>query len=182
MNQREIKVFSGGDVLGGLGGDSFYLPVPVVLTIVIFIIAYIVYKYTPYGLYVRSIGSNITASRISGLKVDKTIIWVFIMTATTAVIAGMIQTSQLLTGNGRFGKGFELEAITATILGGTSLSGGRGNLWGTLVATIMLGLIKNGLNLLGVTENYQKLATGLVLLFALSINGIREMARKDART
>lgn len=171
MNYREIKIFSGGDI--------FNIPVPILMTVVIFTIAFIVYKYTPFGLYVRSIGSNETASRISGLKVNKVLTLVFIVTAVTAVFSGIIQTSQLLTGNGRFGVGFELEVITATILGGTSLAGGRGNIWGTLSAAIMLGIVKNGLNLLGVGDSYQKLATGLILVAALSISGIREIVRKE---
>lgn len=172
MNNREIKIFSGGDI--------FSIPVPIFLTVLIFVLAYIVYKYTPFGLYVRSIGSNQTASRISGLQVDRVIIWIFVITAVTAAIAGTIQTSQLLTGNATFGKGFELEVITATILGGTSLAGGRGNVWGTLSAAIMLGIIKNGLNLLSVTDNYQRLVTGLILILALSMSGIREIVKKGA--
>jgi ribose transport system permease protein len=171
MNHREIKIFSGGDILS--------IPIPILMTAAVFILAYIAYKFTPFGLYVRSIGSNETASRISGLKVDRVLIFVFIITAVTAVFSGIIQTSQLLTGNGRFGVGFELEAITATILGGTSLAGGRGNIWGTLSAAIMLGIVKNGLNLLGVGDSYQKLATGLILVAALSISGIREIVRKE---
>lgn len=171
MGHREIKVFSGGEILS--------IPVPIIITIVIFILAFILYKYTPFGIYVRSVGSNEIASRISGLKVDRVIIWIFVITAVTAVLSGIIQTSQLLTGNGRFGKGFELEVITATILGGTSLAGGRGNIWGTLAAAIMLGIIKNGLNLLGVSDNYQRLVTGLFLIFAISINGVREIVRKE---
>lgn len=171
MNQRGIKIFSGGDI--------FSIPIPIVMILVVFTLAFIMYKYTPFGLYVRSIGSNETASRMSGLKVNRVLTLVFIMTAVTAVFSGIIQTSQLLTGNGRFGVGFELEVITATILGGTSLAGGRGNVWGTLSAAIMLGIVKNGLNLLGVGDSYQKLATGLILVAALSISGIREIVRKE---
>lgn len=172
MNYREIKIFSGGDILN--------IPIPILMTAAVFTLAYIAYKFTPFGLYVRSIGSNETASRISGLKVDRVLILIFIMTSVTAVLSGIIQTSQLLTGNGRFGVGFELEAITATILGGTSLAGGRGNVWGTLAAAIMLGIVKNGLNLLGVGDSYQRLATGLILLAAISIGGVREMVRSKA--
>lgn len=172
MNYRQIKVFSGGYI--------GFLPIPVLITVVIFVLAYIIYKYTPLGLYVRSVGSNETAARISGLKVDRVVISIFVMTGLTAVISGIIQTSQLLTGNGKLGVGFELDAITATILGGTSLAGGRGNIWGTLAAAIMLGLVKNGLNLLGAPDNYQKLATGLILVAALSVSGVREMVRQES--
>jgi ribose transport system permease protein len=166
-----IKVFSGGDL--------FFIPVPILMMAIVFSLCYILYKFTPFGLYVRSIGSNEVASRISGIKVDMTIIWIFVMTAVTTVLSGTILTSQLLTGNGRLGSTFALEVITATILGGTSLTGGRGNVWGTLMAAIMLAIIKNGLNLLGVPDFYQRLATGIILILALSISGIREMVRKE---
>lgn len=171
FSHLSIKVFSSGEL--------FFIPVPILLMLMVYIFSYIMYKYTPFGLYVRSIGSNETASRISGIKVDTTIIWIFVMTAVTTVLSGTILSSQLLTGNGRLGTTFALEVITATILGGTSLSGGRGNIWGTLVAAIMLAMIKNGLNLLGVSDFYQRLATGIILILALSISGIREMVRKE---
>lgn len=171
MNYREIKVFSGGEILS--------VPVPIIMIALVFILAFILYKYTPFGVFVRSIGSNETAARISGIKVDRVMIGVFVITAVTATFSGIIQTSQLLTGNGRMGKGFELDVITATILGGTSLSGGKGNIWGALSGAIMLAIIKNGLNLVGVSENYQKLVTGLVLILALSISGIKEILSKQ---
>ncbi len=160
----DIKVFSSGRFL--------FIPVPVLIMFSVFALGYILYKYFPFGTFVRSIGSNIDAARISGIKVDKNLIIVFILTALTTSVAGIILSSRLLTGNGRLGGGFELEVITATILGGTSLAGGKGNIWGTLVAAIMLGIIKNGLNLLGVPDFYQRLATGLILILALAINGI----------
>jgi ribose transport system permease protein len=159
-----IKVFSSGRI--------GFIPVPVLMMLIVYLIFYILYKYTPFGLNVKSVGSNIEAARISGIKVDLTIITIFILTSVTTAISGIILTSQLLTGNGRLGQGFELDVITATILGGTALSGGRGNIWGTLVAAIMLGIVKNGLNLLGVPDFYQRLAIGLILLIALSINSL----------
>ena len=164
---KELKIFSSATLLG--------IPVPIIITAVVFIIFYILYKRTSFGVYVRSIGSNEAASRLSGLNVDRVLIIVYILTAFMTVIAGIIQTSKILMGNARYGVGFELEAITATIVGGTSLSGGRGKVWGTLVAAIMLGIVANGLNLAGLSEFYQKLAQGLVLLLVLSIYAIREL-------
>lgn len=175
---RDASLFSYLDIKVFTSGEIVHLPVPIIMMVVVSVIGYILYKYTPFGLYVRSIGSNETASRISGIRVDRTIIYVFIMTSVTAVISGILQTSQLLTGNARLGSTFALDAITATILGGTSLSGGRGNIWGTLMAAIVLAMTKNGLNLLGVPDFYQRLSTGLFLILALSISGIREIIRE----
>ena len=171
INYRQIKMFSSGEIL--------FIPVPIIITIFIYILFNLIFKYSLFSLFVRSIGSNEKIARLIGLNVDRTIIYIFIMTAVTSVVAGIIQTSELLTGNGKFGVGFELEVITATILGGTRLSGGRGNLWGTLCAAIMLGIIKNGLNLLGVSDNYQRLITGIILVLALSTSGFREKEKRD---
>lgn len=171
INYRQIKMFSSGEIL--------FIPVPIIITIFVYILFYLIFKYSLFSLFVRSIGSNEKIARVIGLKVDRTIICIFIMTAVTSVIAGIIQTSELLTGNGKFGVGFELDVITATILGGTRLSGGRGNLWGTLCAAIMLGIIKNGLNLLGVSDNYQRLITGIILVLALSTSGVMEKEKRD---
>lgn len=166
INYRNFKVFSSGEI--------FSIPMPIIITVLVFSILYVVYKYTIFGIYIRSAGSNSAAARNTGLKVDKTIIFIFVITAITSSISGIIQGSQLLTGSAKFGMGFELEVITAVILGGTSIRGGSGNLWGTLCAAIMLGIIKNGLNLLGISDDYQKLITGLILVLALSIRGVRE--------
>ena len=169
---QSIKIFSGGEL--------FHIPMPVILMFLVYLTGYILYKYTSFGVYVRSIGSNKGASEISGIQVDRTIILIFIMTAVTTVFSGAILTSQLLVGTSRYGTTFALEVITAVILGGTSLAGGRGNLWGTLMAAIVLTLMKNGLNLLGVNVFYQWLATGLFLILALSISGIRELVREKS--
>ncbi|MBU3112734.1 ABC transporter permease [Clostridium lacusfryxellense] len=166
INFRQIKMFSSGEIL--------FIPVPIIITIFVYILFYLIFKYSLFSLIVRSVGSNERVARMIGLKVDKTIICIFIMTAVTSVIAGVIQTSELLTGNGKFGVGFELQVITATILGGTRLSGGKGNLCGTLCAAIMLGIIKNGLNLLGISDNYQRLITGIILILVISTSGARE--------
>lgn len=159
-----IKVFSSGKI--------GFLPVPVVLMLSLYLIAYVGYRWSRFGTWVRGIGSSEEAARVSGLPVDRILIGVFALTGVTTMFSGIILTSQLLTGNGRLGQGFELEVITATILGGTALSGGKGNLWGTLIAAIMLGIIKNGLNLLGVPDFYQRLVTGLILIAALTVNTI----------
>lgn len=170
----DIKMFSAGDILG--------IPVPIILTIVAYVLAYLIYKYTRFGVRTRAIGSNSDASSVSGVPVERTIILVFVLTSVTAVVAGILLTSQLLTGNGRLGQGFELDVITAVILGGTALSGGRGNIFGTLTAAIMLGIVSNGLNLIGVPEFYQRLATGIILLLALSAGGLLSRFRLSAKT
>ena len=103
------------------------------------------------------------------------------ITGLTAACAGVIQTSRLATGSATLGNGFELDAITAVILGGTSLSGGKGNVWGTLIGAIILTFVRSGLNMLGVGEAYQKLAIAIILLFALAISGIKLITQKEGK-
>lgn len=162
-----IKIFTAGRVWG--------LPVPLLMTLAVFTVIYLLYRYTPFGLHVRAIGSNEPATITSGIRVDRIKIWVFIITAASVALSGLIGTAQLLTGNGRLGTDLALQAIAAVILGGTSLSGGRGRLAGTLTASILLATIGNGLNLLGVSAAYQDLSTGSILIVALALGGLRQI-------
>ena len=118
-------------------------------------------------------GSNESASRISGLNVDGVKIGVYVLVALMAGVASVIRTSQALIGMPSMSPGFVLTVLTVTILGGTSLSGGRGNLWGTMLAGIFVSMIYYGLNLINVQIFYQMLAVGLVLMLALFIEGLR---------
>ena len=153
---------------------------PLLMMALIFVAGYLVYRFTRYGVFVRSIGSNESAARASGIAVDRTLIVVFIVTGVTAALSGLIRASQLMQGAAVLGDGFELDVITATILGGTSLAGGKGNIWGSMVGAILLALIRNGLNMLGLTDEYQRLAIGTILLLVLAISGVQELA-KEAR-
>lgn len=166
-----IKFFSTGRIFG-------ILPVPILLLFLAYVITYLVYRHTAFGTKTRAVGSNESAARASGIRVDRTLILVFIVTAVTAGMAGILNTAQVSTGNPTLGTGFELDAITAVVLGGTALSGGRGNVAGTLVGAILVTFVKMGLNILGVGEAYQNLSVALVLLFALTIGGIKLMMAK----
>ena len=155
--------------------------VPLLMMIGVFVIGYLIYRYTRFGVYVRSVGSSESSSRASGIPVDRTLIVVFVITGVTAAASALITSSQLMQGAATLGIGFELEVITATILGGTALAGGKGNIWGSMVAAIMLALTRNGLNILGLSDEYQRLAIGLILLLALAISGIQELTKEAHR-
>jgi len=151
--------------------------VPLLMMIAVFVVGYFLYKKTRFGVYTRSIGSSDTSSRTSGIPVDRTLIIVFMLTGVTASTSSLIFSSQLMQGAATLGLGFELEVITATILGGTSLAGGKGNIWGSMIAAILLALIRNGLNILGLSDEYQRLAIGVILLLTLAINGIQVITK-----
>jgi ribose transport system permease protein len=129
--------------------------------------------HTPFGRHISAVGSNENAARISGVKVDGVKILVYTLVAFTSGVASVIRTSQALIGSPSMSPGFVLVALTVTILGGTSLAGGRGNLWGTMLAAIFISMIYYGLNLINVQIFYQMLSVGLVLLLALFIEGLR---------
>ena len=153
---------------------------PLALLLFVTLAGYLVYRYTRYGVYVRSIGSNEAAARTTGMPVNTTLIWVFVMTGVTASVSGLIRVSQLMQGAAVLGDGFELDVITATILGGTALAGGKGKVWGSLVGAVLLALIRNGLNMVGLSDEYQRLAIGAILLAALAVGGVQEKL-KEAR-
>jgi ribose/xylose/arabinose/galactoside ABC-type transport system permease subunit len=155
--------------------------VQLLMMVLIFVVGYLVYRYTRFGVYTRSIGSHEPSARTSGLPVDRTLIFVFMLTGVTASVSAMITSSQLMQGGATLGVGFELEVITATILGGTSLLGGKGNIWGSMTAAIMLALTRAGLNLLGLSDEYQRLSIGVILLFALVISGIQELVKEGRK-
>jgi ribose/xylose/arabinose/galactoside ABC-type transport system permease subunit len=155
--------------------------VQLIMMVLVFVVGYLVYKYTRFGVFARSVGSHEQSARTSGLPVDRTLIFVFVLTGVTASISAMITSSQLMQGAATLGVGFELEVITATILGGTSLAGGKGNIWGSMIAAIMLALTRAGLNLLGLSDEYQRLSIGVILLLALTISGIQELSKEGRK-
>jgi ribose transport system permease protein len=154
-------------------GRTLGIPNQIYIMVLFFIIFYLVLYHTSFGRQVSAVGSNETAARISGVNVDVAKIGVYILVAFTAGLTSMIRTSQALIGMPSMSAGFVLLAITVTILGGTSLAGGRGNLWGTLLAALFISMVYYGLNLLNLQIFYQMLAVGLVLLIALFIEGLR---------
>jgi ribose/xylose/arabinose/galactoside ABC-type transport system permease subunit len=155
------------------------IPMPVIILAVVFAITYWAYKETSFGVKVRAIGSNEAAARTTGIKVDRTLIKVFIITGGAAALAAVLQVAKLSVGDPNVGTGWEINPITAVILGGTSLAGGRGNIWGTLIGAILVEFVKMGLNIIGVGEAGQKLAIAIVLIFALTISGIKLITQKE---
>lgn len=176
-----VPILPSRDEFFSTGSIAGLIPMPVALLIFVYLVTAFVYFYTPFGTKTRAIGSNEGAARTTGIKVDVTLILVFVVTAVTASIAGILNTAQVSTGNPTLGVGFELDAITAVVLGGTALAGGKGNVLGTLVGAILVTFVKMGLNMMGVGEAYQKLAVAIVLVFALTINGIKLVMQRGEK-
>lgn len=146
------------------------IPFPVILMVVVFLILYIVLKQTTFGRGIYAIGGNEEASRLSGLKVDRIKAGAYVISGAMAALAGIILTSRLNSAQPTAGTSYELDAIAAVVLGGTSLSGGRGRIVGTLIGALIIGVLNNGLNLLNVSSFYQQVVKGGVILLAVLLD------------
>jgi len=155
------------------GQQSEISLVKIVMVVILFALAIMVYHNTRFGTKVRAVGSNELAARTSGISVDNVLIVVYILTAVTAAMAAIMYTATVQSASPRAGDGFELDVITAVVLGGTALSGGKGNHAGTLIGAFLVAFTKMCLNFIGVPEAMHVIVPGVILLLALSINGIK---------
>ncbi|WP_237049443.1 ABC transporter permease subunit [Lentibacillus amyloliquefaciens] len=152
------------------GGYVFGIPFPVILMLAVFLILFFVLKKTVFGRQVYAVGGNEEVSVLSGIKADRVKIWVYSLTGMLSVLAGMILTSRLNSAQPTAGEMFELDAIAAVVIGGTSLMGGRGRITGTLIGALIIGVIDNGLNLMNVSSFYQQIVKGGVILLAVLLD------------
>lgn len=171
-------VFTEGRPITGLT-DSFrfigrgYLlgiPVPVIIMAAVFGLAWVFLTRTRPGRYIYAIGSNREAAHTAGVNVKFYETLVYVVSGLMAGLAGIILTGRLNSAQPTAGGGFELDAIAAVVLGGTSLSGGSGSVFGTLVGAAIIGVLNNGLNLLAVSSHYQQVIKGLVILAAVLLD------------
>jgi ribose transport system permease protein len=153
------------EVIGG--GFLAGVPVPVLIVAVVYLIVGFVLNRTKFGRLVYAIGGNEQACRLSGVNVERTKMLVYVWCGLLAGLSSVILSARLLSAQPTAGTGYELDAIAAVILGGTSLSGGEGGVGGTLVGAFIIGVLANGLNLLNVSPFYQDVAKGAVILAAV---------------
>ena len=171
-------IYTGGYPIDGLpesfafiGRGSFMgLQTPIWVMLIVFFVAYLFLDKTPIGRYIYAIGGNEEATRLSGVHVSRYKLLVYAISGLTSAIAGMVLTSRLMSGQPNAGMGFELDAIAAVVMGGTSISGGRGSIIGTLIGALMLGVLNNGLNMMGVSPYIQNIIKGCIILFAIYIS------------
>lgn len=159
------------DVFGWFGiGRPLGMPTPVWLMAVVFIAAWYMLHHTRLGRYIYALGGNESATRLSGISVDKVKIIVYSLCGLLAALASIIEVARLSSAQPNAGTGYELDAIAAVVLGGTSLSGGKGRIVGTLIGALILGFLNNGLNLLGVSSYYQMIVKAVVILLAVLVD------------
>lgn len=149
------------------------VPTPVYLMIIIFVIATLILYRTHLGRHIYAVGGNTMAARFSGINVQKVKFFVYTYTGVMAGLAGVVTASRLYSGQPTAGEGAEMDAIAAVVVGGTSMSGGSGRLGGTLIGVLIIGVLNNGLNLMGVDSNWQYIVKGFVILLAVYIDFLR---------
>lgn len=155
------------------------IPVPVIIMLLAYFIAWFVLTKTPLGLATYAIGGNEKASKLSGIKVDKVKTQLFCIHGFLSGLGGLVLAGRLNSTMGVMASGYELDAIAAVIIGGTSMFGGEGNVWGSLIGAVLMGVLRNGLNLLKVSPYIQMVAIGTVIVFAVAVDAIRRK-RKTA--
>ncbi len=159
------------------GGYLLGIPFPALVFLAAFAGTHVLMNYTSFGRAVYAVGGNAEAARLSAIDVGAVRIAVLALTATLAAASGVMQSSEIMSGTATTAKGWELDVIAAVIIGGTSLAGGVGRVWGTMVGVVFLGVIMNGMTLLNVSEYWQHVVRGGLILLAVLIN---KMERKAA--
>lgn len=147
-----------------------FVPIPVIFMLVVFVIFHFILSRTLLGKYTYAIGGNIETSRLSGIPVKAVLSLLYIITGILTGLSGTIMASRLSSGNPQIGQGFEFDVIIAVFLGGVSTKGGEGTLIGTFIGAMIVGVLSNGLNLLGINAFYQYIIKGIVLVIAVMID------------
>jgi len=175
-------LYTKGQPISNLGSDFAFIgtgwllgiPVPVWIAAAVVLFAVFITQQTKLGRYIYAIGGNETAAKFSGIDITKVKITVYAMAGALAAIGGIIVTSRLDSAQPNAGTSYELDAIAAVVIGGTSLSGGKGTVWGTVMGAIIIGVLNNGLVLLNVSPFWQQVVKGGVILLAVIIDKLGE--------
>ena len=160
-------------------GEAFWgIPNAVVLMVLLYLFAQFVMSRTTAGRYIYAVGGNPEAARLSGVPVKKILLWVYTVSGALAGLGGVVMASQFRSGDPKYGLMYELYVIAAVVVGGTSLAGGRGKVFGTLIGAFIIAVIQNGMNLTGVQSYTQKVVLGIVLLSAVLLDMIKKKGWK----
>ena len=167
-DERSITEPAGFLLIGT--GKLFGTPLPIYIMLLTIVGSHILLKHTAFGRRAIAVGANETAAKLSGVDPDKTRIIAYTLSSGTATLAGIVMASLTQQAYAMNARGYELDVITAVVVGGTSLMGGSGSVVGALIGAVMVGFINNGLNLMNMPASFHPLATGIVILAALILN------------
>jgi inositol transport system permease protein len=155
-------------------GTVFGIPFLILIFILVFALCSIILSKTILGRHIYAIGGNEQAARASGINIDRVKLSVYSISGLLAGLAGILLASRITTGQPNAGAGFELDAIAAVVIGGTSTAGGRGTMTGTLIGVLLIGVINNGLDLLNVTSYYQQVVMGIIIIGAVIVDSLNQ--------
>jgi inositol transport system permease protein len=181
-------LFTGGAPITGMDqkflvigqGNAGFMPISVLILIVLFIITWVLLNKTVFGRHVYAVGGNENAAVASGIKSKLVVMKAFILDGLLTSIAGVVLMSRINSGQPAAGVSYEFDAITAVVVGGTSLSGGSGSIVGTIIGAVIVGIINNVQNLLNVNTYWQQIVKGLIILFAVILDIIsKNRARRQ---
>lgn len=153
------------------------IPIPILYMLVFVILFSILLSKTKFGTYVYAIGGNREAARLSGINTSKTEIYVYVISGIMAAFAGIILAARMYSGQPSVGQGYEMDAIAASVLGGVSMAGGKGNISGTVFGAIVIGIVSNGLNLLGISSFWQLVVMGIIIIVAVIVDSQKDFFR-----
>lgn len=156
------------------------VPYPAIVLIVVFLIGAYILKFTSFGRGLYALGGNRDAAQLSGINTKNIELGAFIICGVTAALAGLLNTARLGTALPTAGDGVEMDAIGAAVIGGASLAGGAGTMFGSFIGTLIIGVINNGINLLGIDPLWQEVVSGAIILLAVLANTIKDLRAKKA--
>lgn len=146
------------------------IPVPIILFAIVIVGTSLMLNYTRFGRNIYAIGGNELAARVSGINISRTKVWIYIFSGLMAGLGGIVLTSRVASATPGLGVGFELDAIAAAVIGGTSFTGGIGTVWGTVIGALIIGTMNNGLDLLNVSPFYQQVVKGVIIVVAIIVD------------
>jgi ribose transport system permease protein len=156
------------------GGDIASIPFPIILFMITTVLAWAILTQTRLGRYTYAIGGNEETVKLSGINAGLYKTVVYMISGVTSAISALILTSRLNSAEPVAGQGYELDVIAAVVIGGTSLMGGRGSVWGTLIGALLIGAINNGMNLLGISPYFQLVVKGVIIIGAVLLDRLRQ--------
>lgn len=151
-------------------GEIAGIPLPVVVLAGVFLVGWVILTFTPYGRYVYAVGGNERAARVSGVPIKRVVTFAYVIAGVLAALGGLILAARTTAALPQAGVSYELDAIAAVVIGGTSLAGGRGTLVGTLFGALIIGTINNGLDILGVSSYYQQVIKGCIIVISVMVD------------
>ena len=174
LQEDYAAIGANADILG------MSIPVPVIIFLVVAAIFHVALRYTRYGKFTYAIGANVQAARVSGIDVGRHLIKVYAIAGLLSGLAGVVLSARAITGQASMGVAYELDAIAAAVIGGTSLAGGVGRITGTVIGTIILGVMTSGFTFLRIDAYYQEIVKGIIIVAAVIIDQYRQRRRRKA--